>query len=137
MLIKVRAAESGGSLHSETPSVAGRSLGVADTQEAEMADHATLTCRSVDRIFLQAYVAKLQTVGWVCEFLNRQRGFAIPSSAAFGRIGAAYSDEVHRWAEAHGVPVIRFGKGESKEQVARPLLAAAEAMGGDGRVVLI
>jgi len=28
-------------------------------------DHVTLTCRSIDRIFLQAYVPKLQTVGWV------------------------------------------------------------------------
>ena len=49
-------------------------------------DHVTLTCRSIDRIFLQAYVPKLQTVGWVCQFLRWQRGFVIPSSAAFGRI---------------------------------------------------
>jgi hypothetical protein len=28
-------------------------------------DHVTLTCRSVDRIFLQAYVPKLQSVGGV------------------------------------------------------------------------
>ena len=41
-------------------------------------DHVRLTCRCVDRIFLQAYVPKLQSVGWVCQFLNRQRGFAIP-----------------------------------------------------------
>jgi len=26
-------------------------------------DHVTLTCRSVDRIFLQAYVPRLQSVG--------------------------------------------------------------------------
>ena len=32
-------------------------------------DHVTLTCRSVDRIFLQAYVPKLQSVGGVCQFL--------------------------------------------------------------------
>src|SRR5205085_367270 len=31
-------------------------------------DHITLTCRSVDRIFLQGYVPKLQSVGWVCQF---------------------------------------------------------------------
>ena len=36
-------------------------------------EHVTLTCRSVDRIFLQAYVPKLQTVGWVCQFLRWQR----------------------------------------------------------------
>jgi hypothetical protein len=50
-------------------------------------DHVTLACRSVDRIFLQAYVPKLQSVGWVRRFLRWQRGFVIPSSAAFGKIG--------------------------------------------------
>ena len=100
-------------------------------------DHVTLTCRCVDRIFLQAYVPKLQTVGWVCQFLHGQRGFNIPSSAAFGKIGDAYVAEVHRWAEANGVKVVHFAKGENKEQVARPLLDAAAAEGGNGRVVLI
>ncbi len=80
---------------------------------------------------------KLQTVGWVCQFLNRQRGFAIPSSAAFGKIGAAYVGEVHRWAEANDVPVVHFKKGENKEAIARPLLDAAAAEGGGGRVVLV
>jgi hypothetical protein len=92
-------------------------------------DHVTLTCRSVDRIFLQAYVPHLQSVGWVCRFLRWQRGFFIPSSAAFGKLGEAYTAEVHKFAKANGVPVVRFGKGESKEQTARPYLEAAAAAG--------
>jgi hypothetical protein len=100
-------------------------------------DHVTLTCRSVDRIFLQAYVPRLQTAGWVCQFLRWQRGFGIPSSAAFGKIGEAYVAEVHRWAAEHEVPVIHFAKGESKEAVARPYLDAAGADGGPGRVAMI
>src|SRR6266498_1169461 len=111
----------------ETPPLAGRSLLVAEAGEAVMADyatllrdHVTLSCRSVDRIFLQAYVPKLQTVGWVCQFLRWQRGYKIPRSAAFGRVGAAYVAEVYRWAEARGVPVVRFAKGENKEEIARP-----------------
>ncbi len=59
-------------------------------------DHVGLMCRSVDRIFLQAYVPKLQMVGWVCQFLYWQRGSEFPSSAAFGKIGEAYVAEVHR-----------------------------------------
>lgn len=50
-------------------------------------DHVTLTCRSIDRIFLQGYVPKLQSVGLVCRFLRWQRRFIIPSGAAFGKIG--------------------------------------------------
>ena len=100
-------------------------------------DHVTLTCRSVDRIFLQAYVPKLQTVGWVCQFLRWQRGYEIPSSAAFGRIGEAYVAAVRRWAKANGVPVVRFAKGEAKEATARPYVQAAAAAGGAGRVALV
>ena len=100
-------------------------------------DHVTLTCRSVDRIFLQAYVPKLQCVGGVCQFLYWQKGFGIPSSAAFGKIGDAYVAEVYRWAKKNEIPVRRFAKGENKEQIARPLIEAAEREGGDGRVVLI
>jgi hypothetical protein len=100
-------------------------------------DHVTLTCRSVDRIFLQAYVPKLQTVGWVCQFLRWHRGFPIPSSSAFGKIGDEYVHAVHRFAAANDVPVIHFGKGENKEAIARPLIAAAAGQGGVGRVVLI
>lgn len=95
-------------------------------------DHVTLTCRSVDRIFLQAYVPKLQCVGGVCQFLYWQKGFGIPSSAAFGKIGDAYVAEVYRWAKANAIPVRRFVKGENKEEIARPLIEAAEHEGGDG-----
>ena len=38
-------------------------------------DHTTLSCRSVDRFFLQGYVPKLQSVGQVCRFLGWQRRF--------------------------------------------------------------
>jgi hypothetical protein len=38
-------------------------------------DHVTLKVRSIDRIFLQAYVPKLQSVGQVCTFLRWQRGW--------------------------------------------------------------
>jgi hypothetical protein len=100
-------------------------------------DHVTLTCRSFDRIFLQAYVPKLQSVGQVCTFLRWQRGFPIPSSAAFGQIGEAYVKAVHCYAQEREVPVVYFEKGQNKEAMARPFLEAAAREGGDGRVVMI
>ena len=53
-------------------------------------DHTALKVRSMDRIFLQAYVPKLQSVGQVCIFLRWHRNVHIPSSAAFGQIGERY-----------------------------------------------
>jgi hypothetical protein len=100
-------------------------------------DHVTLTCRSIDRILLQAYVPMLQTAGQVCRFLHDQRGYPIPSSAAFGKIGEAYARRVHEFAARDGIPVVHFAKGTSKYQAARPYLEAAAAGGGAGKVALI
>lgn len=109
-----------------------------------MADYATLLrghvsvfCRSIDRIFLQAYVPRLQSVGLVCRFLNRQRGYEIPSSAAFGQIGRRYAEAIERWAKAEGIPIRHFRKGEDKEAIVAPLIEAAANEGGAGKVVLI
>jgi hypothetical protein len=90
-------------------------------------NHVTLTCRSVDRIFLQAYVPRLQSAGMVCQFLRWQRGYPIPSSAAFGKIGDAYAAGVHKFAKANGIPVRHFAKSEKKEEIARPYIEAAAA----------
>jgi hypothetical protein len=100
-------------------------------------EHVTLKCRSLDRIFLQAYLPKLQSVGQVCIFLRWQRRFKIPSSAAFGKIGDAYVQAIRDFAKKNHIPVVRFKKGQKKEEVARPFLEAAAREGGRGRVVLI
>ncbi len=76
-------------------------------------------------------------MGRWCTFLRWQRAFKIPSSAAFGRIGEGYVRSVRRFAKGNGIPVVHFAKGDNKEQIARPLIAAAAEEGGDGRVVLI
>jgi hypothetical protein len=87
-------------------------------------------------MFFQASVPKLQAVGQVCTFLRWQRGFKIPSSAAFGKIGDAYVKAIQRFAEEEKIPVIRFKKGQDKEEIARPYIEAAAREGKD-RVVLI
>ena len=98
-------------------------------------DHVTLQVRSVDRLFLQAYVPKLMTGFQVVRFLL-DRGFSIPSPVLLAKIGRAYVAAIDRFAEREGIPVVRFAKGESKEQIARPYVQAAEAAGRFG-VVLI
>ncbi|MGH2690375.1 MAG: hypothetical protein ACRDKW_16440 [Actinomycetota bacterium] len=99
-------------------------------------DRTTLTCRCIDRIFVQGYVPRLQSVGQVCTFLHDVKGFAIPSSAAFGKIGDAYVKEIHRYAEAEAIPVVYFTKGQNKEELARGLLEAAPD-DGTAKVLLL
>jgi hypothetical protein len=88
-------------------------------------DHVTLQVHSVDRLFMQAYVPRLMTSFQVVRFLL-DRGFPIPSPALLGKIGRAYVQAVDRFAERNGIPVLRFVKGESKEQIARDYFRAAE-----------
>lgn len=99
-------------------------------------DRVTLKCGSIDRLLLQAYVPKLQSVGQVCIFLRWLRKFKVPSSAAFGKIGEAYVQAIHDYAKVHHIPLVHFQKGQNKEKFARPFLEAAAREGQD-RVVLI
>jgi len=72
-----------------------------------LADHVTLQVRSVDRLFFQGYVPKLQTKFQVIQFLL-DRGFPIPSPAVLGRIGRQYLSEVESFIVAHEILVVRF-----------------------------
>jgi hypothetical protein len=100
-----------------------------------LADHVTLHVRSVDRLFFQGYVPRLQTQFQVIRFLL-DRGFPIPSPAVLGRIGRAYVRAVERFILDHEIPVVRFQKGDVKEEIAREYFKAAERDGRFGVVMV-
>jgi hypothetical protein len=79
-------------------------------------DGVTLRCRSIDRIFLQAYAPRLQSVGLVCRFLHWQRKFVVPSSAAFKKIGDDHVARVHKFAADHDIPVVYFDREKQKRK---------------------
>jgi hypothetical protein len=98
-------------------------------------DHVTLRVRSVDRLFLQGYVPRLMCEGQVVRFLL-DRGYPIPSPALLGKIGRAYVKQIECFAAEHGIPVVRFKKGESKEDAARPYFERAERADRFGVVMI-
>ena len=98
-------------------------------------DRVTLQVRSVDRIYLHAYVPKLMSEGMLIRFLL-DRGAVIPSPALLGQIGSRYQAAIERFAERNAIPVVRFRRGESKEEVARPYLEAAAREGRFGCVMI-
>jgi hypothetical protein len=100
-----------------------------------LADHVTLEVRSVDRLFFQGYVPRLQTQFQVIRFLL-DRGFPIPSPVVLGRIGREYVKAVERFIAEHEIPVVRFVKGDVKEEVAREYFKAAEREGRFGVVMV-
>ncbi|MGH9896561.1 MAG: hypothetical protein ACREA0_32095, partial [bacterium] len=98
-------------------------------------DNVTLTCQSIDRIFLHGWVPGLQTPGQLIRFVLH-KGYPIPSPAALGKIGKQFVADLESFFEAEQVPVIRFGKKDRKEEVARPHLQKAAAESREG-VVLV
>jgi len=100
-----------------------------------LAEHVTLQVRSVDRLFFQGYVPRLQTQFQVIRFLL-DRGFPIPSPVVLGRIGRQYMRAVENFIVARGIPRVRFQKDDVKEQIAREYFKAAERDGRFGVVMV-
>jgi hypothetical protein len=96
-------------------------------------DHVTLTVDCVDRVYLNAYVPRLQWEGGVIGFLLH-RGQRIPSPAVFGQITAAFKGGLRAWADEREIPWIEFKKGQRKDDVVQPY---RERFAGDAGVVLI
>ncbi len=104
--------------------------GPAVVTAADMvAGHVRLDISCLDRLYLTGFVAKLQTAGGVIYFLRDHRGKPIASPALFEPIGEKFRREIKDWAQASGVPVIRFTAGERKADVMSPYLQAAAAAG--------
>ncbi|MER5336761.1 hypothetical protein [Micromonospora sp. NPDC002717] len=94
--------------------------------------HVALDIQCLDRIYLNAYVPKLQTSSQVVAFLSGHLGFPFPSPALFNRIGQRFRRAVATYAEANDIPWIKFGKDDDKLAVMRPHLARQAATGRSG-----
>jgi len=97
---------------------------------AEMvAGHVRLDISCVDRLYLNGYVAKLQTPGGVIYFFHHHRGKPIVSPALFEPIGEKFRRDIKGWAQANGIPLVSFKAGDRKADVMAPFLDAAAASG--------
>jgi hypothetical protein len=94
-----------------------------------VAGHVRLDISCVDRLYLNGFVAKLQTSGGVMYFFHGHRGKPIVSPALFEPIGEKFRRDMKGWARANGIPVIAFKAGERKADVMAPYLDAAAAAG--------
>jgi hypothetical protein len=103
-------------------------LGVVTAADV-VAGHVRLDISCLDRVYLNGYVAKLQTPGGVIWFFHEHRGKPIVSPALFEPIGEKFRREVRDWARASGIPVISFKAGQRKADVMAPYLQAAAATG--------
>lgn len=100
-----------------------------------LAEHVSFRCTSVDRLGIRGYIPGLQYEGGVVKFLV-DRGNSIPSPAVLNRNRERMVVELDALVETSGVPVVRFARGESKEDIARPYQDAALTAGDFGLVLV-
>lgn len=97
--------------------------------------HTTLQLRSLDRLYLNAYVPQLQRPPLVRRFLETA-GTPIASPVLFQRRTDAFVRALHAYAEAREAPFIPLKRHERKEEQWRPLCLKAEAAGRSGLVAV-
>jgi hypothetical protein len=83
-----------------------------------LADHVSLEVACLDRLYVNGYVPTLQTSGQLVHFLGAHLGNPLASPALLGQIGDRFRREVERFVEQEGIPVVRFERGQRKDDVA-------------------
>jgi hypothetical protein len=96
--------------------------------------HVSLEVRCIDRLYLHAYVPKLQTSGGLCYFLHDHLGNPLPSPALFRPLHDRFVSAVEAFARRHEVPIIHFDPKERKDDVVAEY--RARFSGREGVVVI-
>ena len=83
-----------------------------------MKRHTVLEIESLDRMYLNLYVGKLQTPCGAACFFIKHRGQPVASSALMGPMTRKFVDELKAYAEHNQIPIVHFKAHERKEDVA-------------------
>ena len=92
--------------------------------------HVSLEVRCVDRLYLHAYMPKLQTSGGLCYFLHDYLGYRVPSPALFKPRHDRFVAAVQQFARDHRVPLVAFEHGDSKDALVNTYRARRPAREG-------
>jgi hypothetical protein len=92
--------------------------------------HVSLEVRCVDRLYLHAYMPKLQTSGGLCYFLHDYLGYRVPSPALFKPRHDRFVAAVQQFARDHRVPLVAFEHGDSKDALVNTYRAQRPAREG-------
>jgi len=109
-------------------------MDIAHSVAEILTEHVTLEVESIDRMYLNLYVPRLQYEGGVVGFFRHHRGHQFASSALMAPMSTAFVGAIENFADLHGVPLIRFEKGQRKDDIAKQHFARFE---GEEGVVFI
>jgi hypothetical protein len=91
-----------------------------------LADHVLFEIEAIDRMYLNLYQPRLQHGAGVAAFFIGHRGNRFASSGLMAPMTAAFTANIDHFAAARGAGLVRFAKGQRKDDVTREYLARAE-----------
>jgi hypothetical protein len=105
--------------------------------------HVSLEVQCVDRLYINAYVPKLQTSGQLAYFMRDHLEMPVPSPKVMEKIGNRFRREVKAFAEENNIPILRLKKpdrsrfDDRKLDHVAPYLTRAEREGRFGVVAIV
>jgi hypothetical protein len=102
-----------------------------------LADHVVFEIESIDRMYLNVYVPRLQYATGIVQYIHRHLGLPVASTVTLSPITKGFVAAVHAFSRTHQVPWVDFAKGQRKDDVAHQYLAAFEGAGGTEGVLFI
>jgi hypothetical protein len=99
-------------------------MSVARSVAEVLQKHVTLAIEGIDRLYLNAYVPKLQHVMGAVSFFRFHHGYTFASSALMEPITKRFIAAIDRFVRDRGIDLITFAKGERKDDIAARYRAA-------------
>lgn len=90
-------------------------------------NHVSLSIASVDRLYVNGWIPRLQTPGQLCIFLQKHLGKPVPSPALLGPIREHFVSCVREFASSTGAPIVPFERHVRKDDIAKEHRARFES----------
>ena len=98
-------------------------MNIANASVSELLkDHVTLEVESIDRMYLNLYVPRLQRELGIVSYIKYHLGQPVPSTVVVAERSRAFVKSVHQFIEDEAIPLVHFRRGQRKEDVAREYL---------------
>ena len=88
-----------------------------------LAEHVVFELDCLDRMYCNLYVPRLTYPAGAAAFFTCHRGARFASTVLADPISKAFVAAIHRYAAEHGIPMVRFEKGQRKDDVAQQYLS--------------
>ena len=88
-----------------------------------LSKHVVLEVESIDRMYLNVIVGRLQILEGALRFIRQQRKAQVLSTNAVEPMTRAFVESIEQFVRANQIPLITFEKGQRKDEVAARLRA--------------